>query len=125
MKKIWLGGLLLANALLFAYIQWGSTWLNDVNKLQALPALHAEKMPTVSALPKPVCQVRPMRPRPAVCNSTAKTLPLGACADARCNSKALLEVACGKISNLNFGWLLPNAARITSASNAVHASHKR
>ncbi len=49
MKKIWLGGLLLANALLFAYIQWGSTWLNDVNKLQALPALHAEKMPTVSA----------------------------------------------------------------------------
>ena len=49
MKKIWLVGLVLANALLFAYIQWGSTWLNDASKLQALPALHAEKITIVSA----------------------------------------------------------------------------
>ncbi len=49
MKKIWLGGLLLANGLLFAYLQWGGTSFNDANKLPALPALHAEKLLIVSA----------------------------------------------------------------------------
>jgi len=94
MKKIWLGGLLLANALLFAYIQWGSSWLNDANKLQALPALYAEKMPTVSA------------PLATVASAKAPTTPASvalSCWEWSDFSGRDLQDANAALANLNLG----------------------
>ena len=80
----------------------------------------------VNALPRPLCQVRPIRPRPAVCISTARTLPPAETSSpARCNNKALLEVACARISMSNLAASLPSQRRISSRSNRCHGCARR
>src|SRR5450631_3696518 len=84
----------------------------------------------VSELPKPEYHFRPIRPRPAVCNSTASTLPPGVppfaiLGEARCNSKALLEAACGNISISNCPASVPSQRATSLGSSLCHGRVRR